>query len=83
MGARGGFTGGALGGTVTGGCARGQALYLGREGPADEGSAGPFRDECYSVGSSGLGAGKGSGSNSSHPTGIVNTLPSATVIFRY
>lgn len=48
--------------------------------PADVGSAGPFRGKCYSVCSSGLGAGKGSGSNSSQPTGIVNTLPSATVI---
>ena len=44
------------------------------------GSAGPFRGKCYSVYSSGLGAGKGLGSNSSQPTGIVNTLPLATVI---
>ena len=57
-------------------CGRARA----REGPADEGPAGPFRGELYSVGSSGLGAGKGSGSKSSQPTGIVNTLPSATVI---
>ena len=45
------------------------------------GSAGPFKDEPYSAGfSSGLGAGKGLGSKSSLPTGISNTLPSATVI---
>lgn len=50
------------------------------EGPTDEGPAGPFRGEYYSVESSGLGAGKGSGSKSSQPTGTVNTLPSATVI---
>ena len=54
----------------------------GVQGPADEGPAGSLRGELYSVGfSSGLSAGKGSGSKSSQPTGMVNTLPSATVIF--
>ena len=52
-----------------------------REGPADVGPGGLFRDEPYSVGFSfGLGAGKGSGSKSSQPTGIVKTLPSDIVI---
>ena len=44
-----------------------------REGPAGEGPAGPFRGEYYSVlSSSGLGAGKGLGSKSSQPSGMVN-----------
>lgn len=55
-------------------------LVWARKGPTDEGPAGPFRGEYYSVGSSGLGAGKGSGSKSSQPMGMVNTWSSATVI---
>ena len=84
-----GFAGGALGSTVTGGCARGYLLAEAHlvwararvhGGPADEGSAGPFNGEPYLVGfSSGLGAGKGLGSKSSLPTGIVNTLRSGAV----
>lgn len=78
---------GFVGGAVTGGAVTGGAVTIGpgrarvRKGPADEGPAGPYSGKPYSVGSSGLGAGKGSGSKSSQPTGIVNTLPSATVIF--
>ena len=56
------------------------ATGTGREkAPPVWGPAGPFKGEYYLVGSLGLGAGKGSGSKSSQPTGIVNTLPSATV----
>ena len=58
---------------------RGGAPAAGAKRPRRRGAAGPFRGECYSVGSFGLGAGKGSGSKSSQPTGIVKTLPSATV----
>lgn len=57
---------------VLAGCTRcGRARV--RKGPADVGPAGPFRGEYYSVlSSSGLGAGKGLGSKSSQPSGMVN-----------
>lgn len=70
-------------GTVTGGGARRQVQPQSDpsvQGPADKGQAGPLRGEYYSVGSSGLGAGKGLGSKSSLPAGISNTLPSAAKI---
>jgi len=76
--------GGGRGGRRRGGggrSPRGAAAYQtrARKGPAYVGKVGPFKGEYYLVGSSGLGAGKGSGSNSSQPTGIVNTLGSGAV----
>lgn len=84
---RGGYLGGALGGLVGGrmrspmGYRRRGCRYQNRarKGLADEGPAGLFRGGYYSVDSFGLGVGKGLGSKSSQPTGIVNTQPSATV----
>ena len=73
---------------MRGGCARRWATAAGavatrterEKAPPTRGRRG-LKYEPYSAGfSSGLGAGKGSGSNSSQPTGIVKTLPSATVI---